>query len=96
MEIWVKGAYHCNYLYYRDNYLDQDMIFANVWKGGSMIQVAKVPVTNKKALENYGALFCSGRQNTAKMNTEPFQAGDEICFIDITNKDVFMGNKYEV
>lgn len=51
MGIWVKGAYHCNYLYSRDNYLDQDMIFANVWEGGSMIQVAKVPVTNERHLE---------------------------------------------
>lgn len=30
------------------------------------------------------------------MKTEPFQVSDEICFIDITNKDVFMGNKHEV
>lgn len=51
MGIWVKGAYHCNYLHYRDNYLDQGMIFANVWEGESMIQVAKVPVTNERHLE---------------------------------------------
>lgn len=30
------------------------------------------------------------------MKTEPFQVGDEISFIDITNKDVFMRNKHEV
>lgn len=57
MRIWVKGAYHCKYLHYRDIYLDQDMIFAKVWEGGSMIQIAKVPVTNKRHLET--VVHCS-------------------------------------
>lgn len=30
------------------------------------------------------------------MKTEPFQVGDEIYFIDIINKDVFVENKHEV
>ena len=41
MGIWIKGAYHCNYLHYRDNYLDQDIIFAKVWEGGSLIQMQR-------------------------------------------------------
>ena len=41
MGIWVKGAYLCNYLHYRDNYLDQHIIFAKVWEGGSLIQMQR-------------------------------------------------------
>ena len=37
MGIWVKPSCPCNYLHYRDNYLDQDIIFAKVWEGGSPI-----------------------------------------------------------
>ena len=57
MGIWVKDAYNCNYLHYRDNYLDQDIIFAKVRQGGSMIQIAKVPVTNERHLET--VVHCS-------------------------------------
>lgn len=57
---------------------------------------SKVPGDKRKALRNYGALFCSsGREITARKKMEWFQVGDEIHFIDIINKDVFMENKYK-
>ena len=92
--MWVEGTYHCNCFHYRNNCLDQDILFAEVWEEGSAIQIGKVPVTNEKPLDTM--VHCSTpsrRQNTAGTGTDPFQVDDEIHFIDIINKDVFMGNK---
>lgn len=55
--MWVEGACHCNCLHYRNNYLDQDILFAEVWEEGSVIQRAKFPVTNEKPLDT--AVHCS-------------------------------------
>lgn len=40
-----------------DNSLDRDILFANVWEGGSKIQIEKIPVTNERLLETM--VYCS-------------------------------------
>lgn len=49
--MWGEGTRHCNCLHSRHNDLDQDVLFAEVWEEGSVIQIAKVPVTNEKPLD---------------------------------------------
>lgn len=93
--MWVEGTYHCNCFYHRNNCSDQDILFAEVWEKGSVIQIGKVPVTSEKPLDT--VVHCSAqsrRQNTTRTGTDPFQVDDEMHFIDTINKDVFMGNKH--
>ena len=55
--MWVEGAYQYNCFHYRNDCLDQDILFAEVWEEGSAIQIGKVPVTNEKPVDT--VVHCS-------------------------------------
>lgn len=69
-------------------------MFAEVWEEGSVIQIATVPVTNEKPLDTVahcsacleGKILPGQGRNLSKSMMK-------LYFIDIINKDVFMGNK---